>query len=334
MSASNSKLIAGILAGAVLGIGGSVAYVKLHEHPQPPTQAVASAPPNTQAEQPATLPDADLSNPPSQSAPPAPPAVQPAARTAKPKHSVAPKQIAQNDYQPPVLNTPAPDAAPSSPNPYTAPPPSAAASDNPPRPAVQEPDAAAPQPAAAAPAPPPAPPKPRSVTLDSGTKLVIRTIQALSTKDMQSGDSFRATLDAPLVRDGAIIAEKGSSVSGVIVLAQRAGHVDRHSDLQLQLKEINTTDGQRIHVTTSIVDQQGQGDTRGNAEKVGGGAALGAIIGAIAGGGKGAAIGAGAGSAAGAGGVFATRGKDVVLPSETRLTFQLSQPVTITEQLH
>jgi hypothetical protein len=57
---------------------------------------------------------------------------------------------------------------------------------------------------------------------------------------------------------------------------------------------------------------------------------LGALIGALAGGGKGAAIGAGVG--AGAGGVYqgATGGKKVKIPSETKLDFQLEQPVTVT----
>ena len=58
------------------------------------------------------------------------------------------------------------------------------------------------------------------------------------------------------------------------------------------------------------------------------------VIGAIAGGGKGAAIGAAAG--AGAGGAYqaATRGKQVKVPSETKLDFQLEQPVTVTVMPH
>ena len=63
-------------------------------------------------------------------------------------------------------------------------------------------------------------------------------------------------------------------------------------------------------------------------------AGIGAIIGAMAGGGKGAAIGAGAGGAAGGGGVVATRDKAVLLPTESKLTFRLSAPVTITERLN
>jgi len=63
-------------------------------------------------------------------------------------------------------------------------------------------------------------------------------------------------------------------------------------------------------------------------------AGIGAIIGAIAGGGKGAAIGAGAGGAAGGGGVVATRNKAVSLPTESKISFRLGAPVTITERLN
>jgi hypothetical protein len=56
---------------------------------------------------------------------------------------------------------------------------------------------------------------------------------------------------------------------------------------------------------------------------------VGAIIGAIAGGGKGAAIGAAAGGAAGAGAEIVTKGQRVKIPSETRLTFVIDNPVRI-----
>lgn len=329
MNGTNSKLLAGIVAGGVLGIGGSIAYVKMSGTQSQPA-VVAQPPAASQPSTSATLPDAGniTSAPPAEQVPaPEPPrtsredvhASGHKSHVSKPDETTPPQLIGQNEPPAPVESTPPPVD-----NPYTSVPVAPVA---PLPPAVQE-STPAPQPA------PPPPPKPRVVTLDPGTKIVIRTIQKISTKDVQSGDTFRATLAAPIVRNGGLIAEKGSSVTGKIVVADRAGHVDRHSDLQLQITQINTSDGQSIRVTTSILDKQALANTKGNAEKVGGGAILGAIVGAIAGGGKGAAIGAGAGSAAGAGGVLLTRGKDVEVPSETELTFQLSQPVTITEQLH
>jgi uncharacterized protein YcfJ len=60
-----------------------------------------------------------------------------------------------------------------------------------------------------------------------------------------------------------------------------------------------------------------------------GGAIVGAVIGGIAGGGKGAGIGAAAGAGAGTGVELATKGQKVKIPSETRLTFVLDNPVKI-----
>jgi hypothetical protein len=188
------------------------------------------------------------------------------------------------------------------------------------------------QPVNATPAPNVAPP-PHTVTITAGTNLVVRLAEELSSSRNTAGDAFRATLDQPVVLDGFIIADKGSAVRGKVVESQKAGHMTGKSELGLELTEINTTDGQTVYVRTSDVTRQGPNSTGENAAKVGGGAALGAIIGALAGGGKGAAIGAGAGGAAGTGVMLSTRGKPTKLPVETRLTFQLNEPVSITEQI-
>jgi len=164
--------------------------------------------------------------------------------------------------------------------------------------------------------------------------LAIRLGETLASDHNYTGDTFRATLEAPIIVDGFIIADRGSKVLGKVVNAQQAGRVEGLSGLTLALVEINTTDGQRVRIQTDLYSKQGPGSAGSDAAKIAGGAALGAIIGAIAGGGKGAAIGAGAGGAAGTGVVLATRGKPTALPSETRLTFRLSAPVTITEQLN
>ena len=59
------------------------------------------------------------------------------------------------------------------------------------------------------------------------------------------------------------------------------------------------------------------------------GRCVGAVIGAIAGGGKGAAIGAGSGATLGTLGEVFTSGQRVRVPSETRLTFRLQQPLLV-----
>ncbi len=182
---------------------------------------------------------------------------------------------------------------------------------------------------------PPAPERqPQTVTIEAGTSLMVRLAETISTKTKIAGDSFRGTLDQPIILNGFIIADKGSKVVGRVVSAEKGGHLSGSSDLSLQVTEINTTDGQTVRIQTSPWEKKGDSNTAGNIEKIGGGAALGAIIGALAGGGKGAAIGAAGGGAAGTGVAAATGGKPTVVPVETRIAFRLDAPVTITEKIN
>ncbi len=181
---------------------------------------------------------------------------------------------------------------------------------------------------------PPTPRVPRTATLPAGTVVTIRLAETISTDTNKTGDTFTATLDQPIVVDGLEIAQKGADVSGKLIDCEKAGHVSGLGELSLQLTRLHTSDGQNISIQTDSYQKQGASEKKQSAEKVGGGAVLGAIIGAIAGGGKGAAIGAGAGGAAGGGVAVATHGKPVVLPVETRLSFRLQQPVTLTERIN
>jgi hypothetical protein len=172
------------------------------------------------------------------------------------------------------------------------------------------------------------------VTLAPGTALAVRLGETVSTEHNYTGDTFRATLTAPIIQDGFIIADKGSKVLGHVANAQSAGHMANAAALSLVLTEINTTDGQRVPVETNIYDRRGSSNAGQDVAKIAGGAALGAMIGGLAGGGKGAAIGAGAGGAAGTGAVLLTHGRGAVVENETQLTFRLASPVTITEKLN
>ncbi len=181
--------------------------------------------------------------------------------------------------------------------------------------------------------PPPAPRQPATVTIPAGTNVAVRLDESLSTDNRQSGDQFRAVLDQPLIVDGMVIAERGARVMGRVTESDKAGRVKGLAMLTLELTSVTSSDGQKINIRTSPFTKEGPSSKKRDAAEIGGGAALGAIIGAIAGGGKGAAIGAGAGGAAGTGGVMVQRGKAAQLPIETRLTFRLQEPVTVTERL-
>lgn len=183
-----------------------------------------------------------------------------------------------------------------------------------------------------APPPPPKPVEPNRVTIAAGTKVTVRLAQSISTETAQVGDPIQATLDQPIVVDGFILAERGARIEGKVTESTPAGKVKGTSRLELELTRLATSDGQRIGITTVAWAKEGEETKKADAAKVAAGAGIGAALGAIFGGGKGAAVGAGAGGAAGGGVVLATRGKPVVVPTETRITFQLKAPVTVVEK--
>ena len=306
----NSKAWIGFFAGAAAALIGS--YVVTH---RPTTQVAPAA---------AVQAVSEVNTPPVS-------VEAPVKRTARRKSAPVAADLAVNDPPPPSF-TSAPD-----PQPIAQVPPATASQP----PAMQQPEATTPPPAgnlqtvSPAPppvAPPPPPEPPHSVTIAAGTLISVRLNDTLSTKRNQTDDTFSATLDQPLVVDGFVIAERGARLDGRIVQSEQAGRVKGVARLLLELTSINLSDGQKIALHTESFEKLGPETKKEDAAKIGAGAVLGTIIGAVAGGGKGAAIGAGAGGAAGAGTVAATRGKPAELPVETRISFKLDQPVTITEQ--
>lgn len=181
--------------------------------------------------------------------------------------------------------------------------------------------------------PPPEVTQPHTVTITAGTILPVRIGETITADHNQPGDTFLATLEKPLIVDGFVIAERGARLEGRIVEAERAGRAKGLSHLAVELVKLSTADGQHVRIRTASFQKESQPSTGSDAAKIGIGAAIGAAIGGMAGGGKGAGIGAGIGGAAGVGDVLLTRGKAARIPVETRISFRVQEPVTITERL-
>ena len=231
---------------------------------------------------------------------------------------------------------PAPDQsqanpAPATPQPAPAAPAPSASSTPAPAPAPsQAAPAPAPAPAqAAAPAPPP-PPQPTVVTLPAGTRISVRLDQDLGSKISQTGQTFRATVSNPVVVGGQTLIPTGSRAEGVVTDAEPLGKIKGGARLAVTLQRVHTPWG-GYPVSTSSIERAEQGKGKRTAIMGGGGAGLGAILGGIAGGGKGALIGGLVGGGAGTAGSAFTGNKQIVLPTETLLTFRLTRSIQITK---
>jgi hypothetical protein len=170
--------------------------------------------------------------------------------------------------------------------------------------------------------------RPAYVTIPAGTRISVRTIDAIDSTQNQVGDRFQASLEEPLRVDGSEIVSTDAGVFGRLAESKESGTFTGRSQLRLELTAL-VVNGQRVTIVTGEYELTGKSRGASTAKRTVGGAAVGSIIGAIAGGGKGAAIGAGVGAGAGAGSEIITKGDQVKVPSETLIEFTLQQDVSI-----
>jgi hypothetical protein len=120
-------------------------------------------------------------------------------------------------------------------------------------------------------------------------------------------------------------------LDGHIEQVKRPGKAKGNAQFQLAFDQIKMPSGRTSRISAQVIEVipnggsqgvgkvdseggvQGQSSTKGDVQKVGGAAGIGAVIGLIAGGGAGAAIGATIGAGVGTAGVLTQRGKDIHL---------------------
>lgn len=173
---------------------------------------------------------------------------------------------------------------------------------------------------------PPATAPVSGVQIPTGTPITVRMIDSVDSNVARLGQTFRASVDEPVMMNGQTVIPRGADALVKLVEDQQSGKFEGKTVLTLALTDI-TINGQTIDTTTSDVSQASSSRGARTAKVVGGATALGAIIGALAGGGRGAAIGAASGAAVGGGAQVVTKGQQVKIPSETRLNFTLQQPI-------
>jgi hypothetical protein len=162
--------------------------------------------------------------------------------------------------------------------------------------------------------------------IPSGTIVRVLLIDGLSTDTNSAGDHFLASLAESIVVDGSTILPKGTKVRGRVIGVEDSGRVKGVASIRLELTDI--MQGNRtVAITTDTFAATAESSTTRDAEIIGGGARVGAVIGAIAGGKKGPASARSPVEGAGTGVVLATKGKEIRYAPETRLSFTLANPV-------
>ncbi len=181
-------------------------------------------------------------------------------------------------------------------------------------------------------APPPSPVKHHSATytIPAGDRVAVRMTDGVDSGKDKMGQTFRASLEAPLTANGRVVIPSGAPAVVKLTNLSKAGRIRGNNEITLQLASIEYG-GKAYEIDSSTFADQGKAKGKQTAIRSGIGAAAGALIGGLAGGGKGAGIGA----AAGGGGVLGyqlfTHGSKVKIPSETVVNFRLESPLTVTK---
>jgi hypothetical protein len=137
--------------------------------------------------------------------------------------------------------------------------------------------------------------------IPAGTPITIRLQAAISSATSQAGDTFEAVLDEPIILQGGTVITRSSALTGRVVAAKASGRLHDPGYLKLTLTTISILGKSLPLQCSSIFEKGGSHVKRRNL----------------------AAIGGGAGSA------YATGSKDVGFAAGRRLTFRLTQSLTL-----
>lgn len=150
--------------------------------------------------------------------------------------------------------------------------------------------------------------------IPAGTKLMIKTIEDISTESNPAGSTFRCALESDLLVDGSVVAAKDSEVYGKVIESiggRRIGN--QHIMVSFDKIKLN---GQLVEMQTDEVGAEG--GRGGAARAVGAGALIGAAAGDAA-----------AGAAVGGAVALLAGGKHIQIPAGTVVEVSLKQPISV-----
>src|SRR5882757_635024 len=116
--------------------------------------------------------------------------------------------------------------------------------------------------------------------IPAGTQVTVQLSEELNSGKATEGQTWSGTLANDVTSpSGKILARRGSPVTGVVSEAKDSGRLHAPGVLSVRLTDVNG-----VSVRTDTITRDGEGHTKSNVTKVGGGTAGGALIGGLAGG--------------------------------------------------
>jgi len=182
--------------------------------------------------------------------------------------------------------------------------------------------------------------------IPKGSHVLLRMVNAVSTKTAREGDYIYMRTATPIVAEGSVVVPTDSYVQGVVTHSKRSGRVTGVAELSIRIDNLTLPSGKVIRISPTLgsvesgdaeqrvvgpENQVKQGTSHGaDAEKIATTGGIGAATGGLADHSwKGAGIGAGVGSAVGLATVLLTRGREVDLHQGSTLDVIFDRAVPV-----
>lgn len=167
------------------------------------------------------------------------------------------------------------------------------------------------------------------LVLPAASVIGLQVETALSSERARIEDRVDARVTRDVMADGHVAIPAGSRVLGSVTLVDRGGKLKERARLGIRFHTLVLADGSEVPLNTEPFYRDGDSPSGESAKKIGGAAAVGAILGGILGGGKGAVVGGTTGAAGGTAMVMAGDRNPATVNSGSIVTVRLSSPVTI-----
>ena len=96
---------------------------------------------------------------------------------------------------------------------------------------------------------------PTTGTIPAGTNLTIRMIESVDSETNRVGQTFRASLDQPVIVDGQTAIPRGADVVVKLVEAKESGKLTGRADLTLSLQSV-LINGHFVEINTTSIDRK------------------------------------------------------------------------------